>query len=94
MDLTFDIPPAWEIPVNPIDQAQDNYAAVTSTYGTQLADEGVLYMFGIATAPEFYFPTIAAAENAKAVAFAEQAEWEPISDLTRDVYTPEGEIAP
>ena len=66
-DFTFDIPPAWEIPVNPIDQAQDNYAAVTSTYGTQLADEGVLYMFGIATAPEEFFPTIAAAENASSL---------------------------
>ncbi len=36
----------------------------------------------------------AAAQVAKAVAFAEQAEWEPLGDLLRDVYTPEGEAAP
>ena len=36
----------------------------------------------------------AAAQVTEAVAFAEQGEWEPVSDLTRDVYTPEGERAP
>ena len=36
----------------------------------------------------------AADEVAKAVVFAEQADWEPLADLTLDVYTPEGEVAP
>lgn len=36
----------------------------------------------------------AAAQIADAVTFAEQADWEPLSDLTRDVYTPDGEAAP
>ncbi len=33
----------------------------------------------------------AAAEIEEAVAFAEEGEWEPIEDLTRDVYAPEGQ---
>lgn len=34
------------------------------------------------------------AQVAQAVVFAEQGDWEPLGDLTRDVYTPAGEAAP
>jgi len=36
----------------------------------------------------------AKAQVEDSVRFAEEAEWEPIGDLERDVYTPEGETAP
>ena len=36
----------------------------------------------------------AAEQVAEAIAFAEQGDWEPLGDLTCDVYTPQGESAP
>jgi pyruvate dehydrogenase E1 component alpha subunit len=59
------------------------------TFTDKLKSEGLLEVADIEA-----IERAAADQVAKAVAFAEQAEWEPITDLARDVYTPEGEVAP
>jgi len=56
-----------------------------TTFVTRLREAGVVDATALAS--------IEAAANAEveaAVAFAEAGAWEPIEDLTRDVYTPEG----
>lgn len=63
-DGTTEPPPGEQLPDGgdniddlPQNQPIDNYSQMAETYGTLLADEGTLYMFGIATKPEEYYPS-------------------------------------